>query len=182
MTKRQLPATAWAVLGVLSFDREMSGYDIKQWADHSLAFFYWSPAVSQVYGELKRLEEHGYVSGRDVPLDEQRSKRVYVITDDGRKALGEWLDTAPVDAPVLKHSVMVRLWLGHMTSPARLRDVLVEHRARIEQTLAELAVDEQVAEREPEWTYPAIVLRWGERYYRNELAQIDELLGELDAL
>ena len=182
MTSRPLPATAWAVLGILSFDREMSGYDVKQWADHSLAFFYWSPAVSQVYGELKRLEHVGYVAGRDAPLDDQRTKRVYSITDDGRKALTEWLECAPVDAPVLKHSVMVRLWLGHMTSPTRLREVLVEHRSRVEATLAEMARDERVAEQEPDWTYPAIVLRWGERYYRNELAQIDDLLSDLDAI
>ena len=28
-----LPATAWAVLGMLSFGRELSGYDLKKWAD-----------------------------------------------------------------------------------------------------------------------------------------------------
>ena len=35
-----IPATAWAVLGLLSFERELSGYDIKQWADSILRFFY----------------------------------------------------------------------------------------------------------------------------------------------
>ena len=177
---RPLPATAWAVLGILSFDREMSGYDVKQWADHSLTFFYWSPAVSQIYGELKRLEDRGYVTGRDARLDEQRTKRVYAITDEGRKALAEWLETSAVDAPVLKHSVMLRLWLGHLTSPARLREILVEHRRHLELVLAEVQADERTAEQEPEWSYPALVLRWGERYYRNELDQIDELLRELD--
>ena len=52
-----LPATAWAVLGELSFGRELSGYDIKKWADASLRFFYWSPAISQIYRELRRLED-----------------------------------------------------------------------------------------------------------------------------
>ena len=178
---RPLPATAWAVLGILSFDREMSGYDVQQWADHSVTFFYWSPAVSQIYGELKRLEDVGYVAGRDERIDEQRTKRVYVITDDGRKALSEWLDTSAVDAPVLKHSVMLRLWLGHMTSPDRLREILVEHRQHLEQVLNVVQADERNAESQPEWSYPAMVLRWGERYYRNELDQIDELLRELDA-
>ena len=54
MSERRLPATAWAVLGILAFDRELSGYQVKQWADASLTFFYWSPAVSQIYAELKR--------------------------------------------------------------------------------------------------------------------------------
>jgi len=51
-----LPATGYAVLGLLSFGRELTGYELKQWADGSLRFFYWSPAVSQIYSELKRLE------------------------------------------------------------------------------------------------------------------------------
>jgi len=32
----ELPATAWAVLGLLSFGSDLSGYDIKKWADASL--------------------------------------------------------------------------------------------------------------------------------------------------
>ena len=58
---RSLPATAWAVLGLLSFGRDLTGYDLKKWADSSLRFFYWSPAISQIYGELRRLESLGYV-------------------------------------------------------------------------------------------------------------------------
>lgn len=37
------------MLGLLSFDQELSGYDLKKWADGSLRFFYWSPAISQIY-------------------------------------------------------------------------------------------------------------------------------------
>jgi DNA-binding PadR family transcriptional regulator len=160
---RPLPATAWAVLGILSFDRELSGYQVKRWADASLTFFYWSPAISQVYGELKRLEELGYVAGRDV-AEEQRTIRVYRITDEGRTALTGWLEDAPVEPPVLKHGV------------------LEQHRAQTERVLAELTSSERKAEQEPDWEFPALVLRWGERYYRNELEQTAELLRELDAL
>ena len=82
-----LPMTAYALLGLLSFDRELSGYDLKKWADSSLRFFYWSPATSQIYAELKRLEKLGLVSARETPQDELRNKRVYRITDAGRDAL-----------------------------------------------------------------------------------------------
>jgi DNA-binding PadR family transcriptional regulator len=166
-------------LGVLSFDRELSGYQVKRWADHSLTFFYWSPAISQVYSELKRLEERGLVQGRDVP-EEQRSTRVYRITEEGRAALTAWLEDAPVEQPVLKHAVLLRLWLGHLSSPERLRQVVEQHRAQTEEVLADLSTDERKAEQVPDWSYPAMVLRWGERYYRNELAMTDELLQELD--
>ncbi len=62
-----LPPTAYAVLGTLAFGRELSGYDIKKWADASLGFFYWSPALSHIYRELARLEERALVEGIDVP-------------------------------------------------------------------------------------------------------------------
>jgi DNA-binding PadR family transcriptional regulator len=178
---RPLPATAWAVLGILSFERELSGYQVKRWADSSLTFFYWSPAISQVYGELKRLEELGFVAGRDV-AEEQRTTRVYAITPEGRDALTGWLEDAPVEPPVLKHGVLLRLWLGHLSSPDRLRQVVERHRVQTEEVLAELATDERRAEEEPDWAFPAMVLRWGEKYYRNELALTDDLLAELDAL
>ena len=61
-----LPATSWAVLGMLAFDEELSGYELKKWADHSLRFFFWSPAISNIYGELKRLQRLGYVVAREV--------------------------------------------------------------------------------------------------------------------
>ena len=55
----QLRATSYAVLGLLSFGQELSGFDMKRWADWSLKFFYWAPSFSQIYGELHKLEELG---------------------------------------------------------------------------------------------------------------------------
>ena len=37
-----LPATGYAVLGLLSFGKALSGYELKRWADHSLRYFFWS--------------------------------------------------------------------------------------------------------------------------------------------
>ncbi|MGA8371737.1 MAG: PadR family transcriptional regulator, partial [Acidimicrobiales bacterium] len=88
----KLSGTANAVLGLLSFGSELSGYDLKKWADHSLSLFFWSPASSQIYAELRRLEEPGYVTSREVPQDELRNKRVYRITEAGREQLLRWLE------------------------------------------------------------------------------------------
>ncbi len=108
-----LPTTAWAVLGMLSHADELSGYDLKKWADWSLQFFYWSPSFSQIYAELKRLEKHGYATSRTVVHEDGvRGKRMYAITPEGRAAAANWVNHAPVEAPVLKHSVMLRAWGG----------------------------------------------------------------------
>lgn len=44
---------------MLTFEEELTGNDLKKWADWSVGFFYWSPSISQVYAELKKLEESG---------------------------------------------------------------------------------------------------------------------------
>ena len=54
--KPDLAATSWALLGMLSYEYELSGYDIRKWSDWSMRFYYGSPAHSQIYSELKKLE------------------------------------------------------------------------------------------------------------------------------
>ena len=97
-----LPATGYAVLGLLSFGEELSGYDLKKWADHSLRFFYWSPAISQIYSELKRLERLGYVEARERPQDEPPQQARLPHHRRGGDALAGWVEHEPVEPPVLK--------------------------------------------------------------------------------
>jgi DNA-binding PadR family transcriptional regulator len=178
----RLPATSWAVLGMLSFEQELSGYDIKKWADWSLKLFYWSPSFSQIYGELKRLEKHGYVTSRTVMQDDVRGKRVYAITDAGREAVRNWARTAPVEVPVLKHGVLLRVWLGHLTEPKRLREIVAEHRDNSERRRAEAAVDSEAAHEETAWAYPEIALKWAERYHAAERDLAEQMVQDLDEL
>ncbi|NUP52688.1 MAG: PadR family transcriptional regulator [Catenulispora sp.] len=167
---------------MLAFEQELSGYDIKKWADWSLKLFYWSPSFSQIYGELKRLERHGYVTSRTVMQDDVRGKRVYAITPTGREAVRTWARTAPVETPVLKHGVLLRVWLGHLTDPTRLREIVAEHRDNSERRRAEAAVDTQAAHNETAWAYPEIALKWAERYHAAERDLADQMLRDLDDL
>lgn len=177
-----LPMTAYALLGLLSFDRELSGYDLKKWADSSLRFFYWSPATSQIYNELKRLERLGYVSSRETPQDELRNKRVYRITDPGRDALTEWVEHSPVEPPMLKHSVMMRVWLGHLAGGERLKEILEQHRDYCDAMLADAQRSVEGSQADERWAYPELVVTWAESYFRNERDAADRLLVQLDAM
>jgi DNA-binding PadR family transcriptional regulator len=169
------------VLGLLSFGRELSGYDLRKWANASLRFFYGSPAMSQIYRELRRLEACGYVAS-SATSDEPRRKRLYRILPAGREALTTWLHDAPVEAPVLKHSVALRVWLGHLSDPLTLRHTVEEHRAFASRMADDVATARTTAEDEPAWTYPALVERWGERYWAGERDAADALLADLDQL
>ncbi|MFB6569320.1 PadR family transcriptional regulator [Streptomyces noursei] len=178
-----LPATSWAVLGLLSFGEELSGYDLKKWSDWSLRFFYWSPSFSQIYGELKRLEKVGYVSSRMVAQETgNRDKRVYVITDEGMAAVRRWAREAPVEPPVLKHGVMLRLWLGHLLEVEQMRDVLGRHREYAETMRQRAEADAAGARAEAAWAYPSLALKWSERYYASERDLADAMLADLDEM
>ncbi|MBF6475676.1 MULTISPECIES: PadR family transcriptional regulator [Nocardia] len=178
-----LPTTAWAVLGMLSHADELSGYDLKKWADWSLQFFYWSPSFSQIYAELKRLEKHGYATSRTVVHEDGvRGKRMYAITPEGRAAAANWVNHAPVEAPVLKHSVLLRAWLGNLAEPDRMREILTEHIAYAEKMRRRAEADAQGAEANPDWAYPELVLRWCVRHYEAERDFARELLADIDRL
>ncbi|MGX1761466.1 PadR family transcriptional regulator [Streptomyces lydicus] len=176
-----LPATGWAVLGLLSFGEELSGYDLKKRSDRSLHFFYWSPSFSQIYGELKRLEKAGYASSRTVAQETgHRDKRVYVITDEGMAAVRHWVREAPVEPPVLKHGVMLRLWLGHLLEGDRMREVLGRHREYAETMRRRAEADGADARAEEARSCPSLVLKWSERYYTAERDLADAMLADLD--
>lgn len=178
-----LPTTSWAVLGMLSHAEELSGYDLKKWADWSLQFFYWSPSFSQIYAELKRLEKHDYVTSRTVVSEDGiRGKRMYAITGTGREALAQWVNHSPVEAPVLKHSVLLRAWLGNLAEPDRLRDILTEHIGYAEAMRRRAAADVEGSDRNPDWAYPSAVLRWCVRHYEAEREFARDLLADLDKL
>lgn len=178
----RLPLTAWMVLGVLAFSGDRSGYEVKSWADRSLRFFYWSPALSQVYHELRRLDEIGYVTSTLAPQDELRNKRLYRITDEGRAALTEWASRSPDSPPVIKHGVMLRVWLGHLLGADQLRAVLRDHIAWAEQMTKEASALEQSAHRQGHWPYPELALRWSWRFYTSEAELARQLLADLDEL
>ncbi|MGW6942740.1 PadR family transcriptional regulator [Streptomyces xanthophaeus] len=181
--KQELAPTGWAVLGLLSFPGERTGYELKKWADSSLRFFYWSPAISQIYAELRRLEELGYAASVRSGPEEARAKRRYAITDAGRAALSGWAaDTAEAGPPVLKHGLLLRIWLGHLADPERLSAMVGEH---LERTRGELAAVREAAEQAAdvaEWAFPVLALRWSERQHLAELELGQALLADLAQL
>ena len=78
----------WALLGLLRL-RPMSGYDLKRAVDRTIRHF-WAASYGQIYPELKRLEEAGWIAGKDADRG-GRSRRVYRMTARGRRALNDWL-------------------------------------------------------------------------------------------
>lgn len=165
---------------MLAFEEELSGYELKKWADWSIKFFYWSPSFSQVYTELKKLEKHGFVTSRVQHDNGVRGRRLYKITESGTAAVRKWSNEAPIDPPILKHGVMLRIWLGHLNKPERLKEILREHIEYAEKMERRAAADAVGADKEPAWAYSQIVLKWSERYYAAERELAEQLIADID--
>jgi DNA-binding PadR family transcriptional regulator len=177
-----LPDTTYAVLGLLSFGSELSGYELRQLARNSLRFFYWSPAQSQIYRELRRLAGLGYVTGRKVSQASRPDKVAYSITQAGRAELGRWLETAPVAPPAIRYDAALRLFFGHVTSPQRLREIVAQHQRHLEGLLDQLREVRAMLGSDPSLALPRIIADWGEHLYTHEaeaVSQVDAALSEL---
>ena len=178
--KPSLAATSWALLGMLSYEYELSGYDIRKWSDWSMRFYYGSPAYSQIYSELKKLEKLGMVTSRVENTGGTRNRRLYKITQAGLDAVTRWAEEAPADPPSLKHGPLLRVTLGHLTNPARLKEVLQEHVEYADKMHREAAKDAKWAGADPSWAYARVALQWAERYYANERELALKMIKELD--
>jgi DNA-binding PadR family transcriptional regulator len=167
-----LPTTAWAVLGLLSFGRELTGYELKKWAEQTLAHFYWSPTPSEIYRELSRLEKAGHVAVDTLP-GELGAKRRYRLTPSGEDALRRWLTRAPLPAAF-------RLWLGHLQDPVRLRDSLRAARTAADKLRAHAEADALTLSDSPELSHAAHALRFAARAHTAERDRLDAALADLD--
>jgi DNA-binding PadR family transcriptional regulator len=175
-----LAATSWALLGMLSYEHELSGYDIRKWIDWSMRFFYGSPAYSQIYTELKKLEQLGLVTSRVENTSGIRNRRLYKITDAGLDAVTRWANEAPADPPTLKHGPLLRVTFGHLSSAARLKEELQQHVAYAEEMERQAARDARWSGADPSWAYARVALQWAERYYANERELALTMIKELD--
>jgi DNA-binding PadR family transcriptional regulator len=126
-----MPTTSYILLGMLSA-QERSGYDLKLLLDKQVHHVYWSPAKSQIYGELRRLEQAGLATMTEVEQTNRPDKRLYRITPAGREALQQWLASPDVEPDVFKSPLLLHLFFGHLMS----RQVLIAQLEKRQQKLA----------------------------------------------
>ncbi|HEX7132102.1 MAG TPA: PadR family transcriptional regulator [Iamia sp.] len=175
----ELTASGAAVLSLLTFG-EASGYELRSRADDTLRFFFAAPAMSQIYAELDRLAGDGLVTSRDAQRPGSRPGRVWRLTAKGRRRLAHWAAEEPVPPTVYRDHLALRLMLGALVAPERLREMVDEQRARIEADRTALrAVAEALDPTDPDLAHPALVAEWGLATYDAELVALDRVRDRL---
>jgi DNA-binding PadR family transcriptional regulator len=172
------PDTAFGVLGMLTFG-EMSGYDLTKAIEGSIGFF-WAPAKSQLYAELRRLVSLGWAREREVEQTDRPDKRIYTITPAGQEALRDWLGTPPSDFDPIKSPFLLRLFFGHLAGADAVRALVAEHRRQAEELLGTFGrIDETLREQGGPLP-PYLTLTYGMTYARAVMEWCDGALKELD--
>ncbi len=171
--RQEATTTGYALLGLLSLRGELSGYQLKQLADRTLKFFWVSPAMSQVYSELKRMAREGLVERRR--QTDGRGTWLYRVSQAGDLALKQWLQAEQVDFPGLKHGVALRLFLAHLSGPSQPVRLLDGYQDQLQARLLELREIRASLGTPPRFPYPALVAEWGIRLYTEELDSVNRV-------
>ena len=172
---RTLTTTEAAVLALLAFEGENSGYDLLKYAKQAIGYV-WSPARSQLYTLLPRLVKGGLAQSRAVVQADRPDKTLYRISAEGRRALAAWLETVE---PGDRDAFQLRLFVGALTND----DVLIEHveafRREVEEWLTELRAIEPTNSRKAADYYHYFLLRYGIQHAELELEWCDWVLQGL---
>lgn len=179
---QDLPVTSYAILGLLTFGDELTGYEIKQRAELTLRFYWVAPAMSQIYSELRRLTEHELVRASS-RSDAGRDVTTYDITHAGQQTLRTWLQDTPAGFPVLKHTVLLRMLMSNASDPSAVTLMLEAYVDELAAARTELTgVREMLRGADAPgdaFRYPALVADWGLDYFAAETRHARRAMREL---
>jgi DNA-binding PadR family transcriptional regulator len=120
-----LNTTSYAILGGLSIQPNLSGYDIRKGFQNSIGYF-WAESYGQIYPALKRLADEGLIAPTSSSSNGRKRRQTYVVTDAGRTALREWL-ALPFHNEPPRNEFLLKLFFGREAPPgvtaAHVRDL-----------------------------------------------------------
>jgi PadR family transcriptional regulator AphA len=156
-----LTTTSYAVLGLLAI-RPWSSYELTQQMDRSLGRI-WPRAVSKLYEEPKKLVAHGLARSA-TERNGRRTRTVYAITTEGRRALRDWL-AEPGAGPALEFEQLLKVFFADHGTTADVLATLAAAQGWAQARCREsLAIGEQYAQGGGPFPERAAVLQLTSRF------------------
>jgi DNA-binding PadR family transcriptional regulator len=126
----------YPVLALLA-DEPAHGYEIRRGLEERFGTVIAPLNAGQVYTTLSRLQRDELVADDTVEQSGRPDKRVYRLTDAGRRALEEWLGTA--SAPTrLRDDFFMKLVFAHAMGLADPAELIARQRVAYLRSLGEL--------------------------------------------
>ncbi|MFZ5651424.1 MAG: PadR family transcriptional regulator [Bacillota bacterium] len=126
----------YALLGFLNHST-MTGYQLKQHFDKSIRHF-WSANLSQIYPTLNQMEKEGLLTMEVEYQEKHPPRKVYRITDAGRRELKSWL-AEPIGLTTVRVPFLIKVFFGANLGKEEMLGLLKEqmelHRSKLEHFL-----------------------------------------------
>ncbi len=163
---------------------EGTGYEIAKRFQEGVGFS-WKASHPQIYSELKKMTDMGWVEFEKIEQESKPAKKIYRLTDDGLNSLKLWMDT-PAEIPPVRDMFIIKLTVGELATPAKL---LSEVRDRKKFTLEKLCLFKEVEKTyysddknmEPNYKFPQLSLRAALITFEAHLKWFDELIEYLES-
>ena len=123
----------YVVLGLLSHGN-LTGYDIKKLFEGELGDF-WYSNHSQIYPELKKMEDSGLIASYEDTVGQKMTKTYYRILPQGEEELSGWL-SEPLNAlPPTRDEFSMKLYLLNDAKNPLVKQIFAQEIARHEEKL-----------------------------------------------
>ncbi|MBE9004810.1 PadR family transcriptional regulator [Fortiea sp. LEGE XX443] len=180
-------ALAHAILSVL-VSSPCSGYDLAKKFDQTVESsvgFFWEASFQQIYRELNRLEEKGWLQAEKVLQENRPDKKIYSVTTLGKQQLCEWI-AEPEEPTPFKDDLLVKLYTGYLVKRETILAKLEMHRREHQQRLVvyqeiEKKFFQKPQELSDELKFNYVTLQRGIHYERGWLAWCDEMIPFLSS-
>jgi len=149
-----------ALLGLLNH-RPMTGYDLKKILDYPMGFF-WVAQMSQIYRELNKLEEKGFVKSEIVPQEKRPDRKVYQLTKEGEKIFLSWINKFPDRlSQVCRSRFLMRIFFSSKIKLDEFAFEIKRYKKEIEEELSYLnKVEQWIKEYSREKKFKEDVFYW----------------------
>ena len=115
-------------------EKPSSGYELANRFDHSMGYF-WHASHQQIYRELGRMAEAGWVLVEDDPSGAGRRKKTYHVLQAGRRELARWV-AEPSQGNNADQALLIKLRaeavLGPLGVDRELQRLIEQHRQRLQ--------------------------------------------------
>jgi DNA-binding PadR family transcriptional regulator len=164
------------LLGFL-MSRSMTGYELKKKFSISFSFFS-GLSYGSIYPALKKMEQVGWLTLEVEIQDGSPNRKVYTITDEGRKVFLENL-RAPFSLERPKDAFLARLFFFSYLPPEERLETANRHLETVREIQRSLrALEPQVRGRADEYQY--LCYTFGVRFFEDLVRNVTRVVRQLE--
>jgi DNA-binding PadR family transcriptional regulator len=168
--------TKTIILGFLMYG-SMTGYELRKFFSISFSFFS-GLSYGSIYPGLRKMEKEGLITMRLEVQDGPPNRKVYTITDLGRKAFAEAIE-APFHFERQKNAFLSRLFFfAHLPQEAR-RNIATKYLHAVKQIQEELEAARPKIETHAD-RYQHLSFQFGVRFFQDMVRNVSEIVHALE--